>query len=248
MYFLGIETTGPVGSVALLDVDGESGFVLKKTAEPMGHLRNLMGMIDEMLAEQNAGPEEIEAVAVSVGPGSYTGIRIGVATARAICQALDVPAIPVISLYPYKGVAIKSREPGTVAAIFNARRGQVYGAVYGPEGEEILAPGPCMLTDVMEAVKDRPNAVFYGDGVDAYAEELAGYRAADEEERYPTADWTIRGAMDLLLKAEAQGEDPRVRYDEISPVYMRKTEAEQKLADGTLERQRKEKMERLRNG
>ena len=109
MYVLGIETTGPKGSVAILNLDREENpeqaIVMRTCDEPMGHLKNLMAMAEELLRSEGAEPKEISAVAASVGPGSYTGIRIGVASARAIAQALDVPLIPVGSLDQFRKTA-----------------------------------------------------------------------------------------------------------------------------------------------
>lgn len=234
MYILAFETTGPVGSAAL--ADGEGRLLLRCTTEPMSHLKRLAEMAGELMEEAGIGPAEIGAVAASVGPGSFTGIRIGVTTARTFAQARGIPCVPVSALEIFAQHCGKGHP---VAAVFNARRGQVYGAVYGADGTEVLAPGPYMLTDVLEAVRDLPDAVFYGDGVDAYAEQLAGYACAPKEERYQTAAMTAKAA---LAKIEAGG---TVSYEDLMPDYMRATEAEQKLADGTLEKLRAAKLKRF---
>ena len=72
MYILGIETTGPVGSVALYDLDDDRPIAQKTTEEPMGHLRNLMAMASDLLEEAGAVPSDIQLVACSVGPDSDT--------------------------------------------------------------------------------------------------------------------------------------------------------------------------------
>lgn len=241
MYILAIETTGPKGSVAIYDLDGDRPIAQKITDEPMGHLRNLMAMTQELLQEEGVSPGQLGFVAASVGPGSYTGIRIGVSSARAICQALDIPAIPVGSLDQFRLIAQANDRP--LAAIYNARRGQVYGAVFTAEGGDIVAPGPYMLTDILEAVKDLPDVIFYGDGIDAYGDQLEGYALAAEEERYPTAERVLRQALSLIVKEKAE----TCGYNELEPLYMRKTEAEQKLADGSLARAREAKMAKFRS-
>ena len=118
MYILGIETTGPVGSVALYDLDDDRPIAQKTTEEPMGHLRNLMAMASDLLEEAGAVPSDIQLVACSVGPGSYTGIRIGVTSARAIAQALGVPCVPVGALDQFRQVAMRTRHP--LAVIYGA--------------------------------------------------------------------------------------------------------------------------------
>jgi tRNA threonylcarbamoyladenosine biosynthesis protein TsaB len=248
MFILAIETTGPKGSVALRDMEGSSGgrTFMRVTDEPMGHLRNLMAMAKELLAEAEIEPKQIGLVACSVGPGSYTGIRIGVSSARAIAQALDVPCVSVGALDQFRQVALSRRRP--VAVIFNARRGQVYGAVFdvkrGPDMKavcDILPPGPYMLTDVLEKTEDLPGVVFYGDGVDAYREKLVGMELSPETERYPTATLTLQAAVDMLRSETPTG------YGEMLPRYMRETEAEQKLKDGTLAKLREAKMAKFRS-
>ena len=278
MYILAIETTGPVGSVALMmsgtkvpancganvenkpnggndagtfvpGIIGNNGIVgTRVSTVTMSHLKNLMPMVKELFDEQGVKSDDIAAVAASCGPGSFTGIRIGVSTARALAQAWGVPCISVPTLETFKEKCLKEDgEHGQpVCVIFNARRGQVYAACYGENGETLIKPGPYMLSDVLDEVeKLGVSPVFYGDGVDAYfgseefAERVAGYQAAPEEERYQTADMTARFALEKLGRGET------VEYGELTPDYMRESEAEQRLKDGSLEKMRKEKLKRL---
>ena len=97
MFILAIETTGPYGSTALLD---EKGNVLgcEVSRETMSHLKDLIPMVDTMLKKCGVSKDQIDLLAPSVGPGSFTGIRIGVSTARALCQALGIKAVPVPTL------------------------------------------------------------------------------------------------------------------------------------------------------
>lgn len=234
MLILGIETTGPRGSCALSD-DGK--ITIRSTDEIMGQLKNIDPMIAGLMAESGRGMKEIEAVAVSVGPGSFTGIRIGVTTARTIAQALNIPCVPVHSLEAFRELASEKQK---VAVIFNARRGQVYGALYDNDGSDIVKPGPYMLTDIKEAAANLSDVVWYGDGTDAYRDELKGAVIAPESERLQSAERVLR----LGEKLYRQGRT--VNYEDLLPDYMRKSEAEQKLEDGTLERLRREKLARFR--
>ena len=82
MYILAIETTGKFGSVSLIDNKGTAiGYL--ETTDPMSHLKNLIPMIKKLLEDAGIEKKQLTHVAVSVGPGSFTGIRIGVSTARA---------------------------------------------------------------------------------------------------------------------------------------------------------------------
>jgi len=264
MYILAIETTGPVGSVAIIDENRQ--VTMEVSSEEMNHLKDLMPMAQRLIDRLELKKKDMAAVAASVGPGSFTGIRIGVSTARAIAQALDIPAVSVATLDAFKqkcdGVTI-------VAPIFNARRGQVYGGVFDEQGEDILKSGPYMLTDVLDAIetciKDRlddapcgmaPSGriMFYGDGIDAYGELLTEFKnkiareagsfvilEADKEKRYQSAEMTARAAFDKFAQKDT------LHYNQLEPEYMRATEAEQKLKDGTLAKERAAKMARFKS-
>lgn len=153
MYILAIETTGKIGSVAVIDYEKSSeatednnsnhvscipsdNIIIEKTDSPMSHLRELAPMMDKILKSKNLKPEDLDAIAVSVGPGSFTGIRIGVTTARCLGQILDKPIIPVGSLEMWKeklyvdGTGEKENTTKYVVPLYNARRGQVYGSIY----------------------------------------------------------------------------------------------------------------------
>ena len=245
MYILAIDTTGPVCSVAVTDI--ETGMTKSASAaEPMGHLRRLAGLIEGLLAENGIDRKDIAAVAASSGPGSYTGIRIGVSTARGIAQALGVQAIKVPTLEQFRPEYAAPDEKST-AVILNARRGQVYGAVF-TEDKPVLPPGPYMLADVTGAIRSAElDPLVFGDGIDAYEKDdkysalLGGLRTADVPGRYQDA---VRVAA-YARKAYMRGDVTTVNG--LVPDYMRKTEAEQRLADGSLEEARRRKMEKFRS-
>lgn len=236
MFILGIETTGKVGSVAIIDENGRT--VNRVTTDSMSHLRELVPMIKELVDELGISLNELDAIAVSVGPGSFTGIRIGLATAKTLAQSLDKKCISVNSLDIFKE---KVDSDNKVAVIYNARRGQVYGAIYGNDGCEILAPGPYMLDEVLEVAEENDDIKWYGDGVIAYADRLSGMNIAEVDEINQSADMVCRCAF-LKLKA---GE--LLDFDQLEPEYMRLPEAEQKLKDGRLAEEMARKMERYKS-
>ena len=248
MYILAIETTGREGSVCLLQkaeekresgVQAESKVIAEKKIEgSMSHLRELIPSISEVLSAAGVSKREISYIAASVGPGSFTGIRIGVSTARALSQALGLAnaiAVPTLTAFKYKEESIKAAAAGiTVCAIINARRGQVYGMVEG-----YLTDGPYMLTDVLKVIKENVFAegrevIFFGDGIDAYEslinDELAGlgkYGFAEVPGRY-------QDAASVALCAAENTDKYLVKSENLLPDYMRKAEAEQKLEAGQL--------------
>lgn len=264
MYILALETTGPVGSCAIMQSDGQ--VTMEVSTEEMNHLKDLMPMAQRLIDKLGLDKKDMTAVAASVGPGSFTGIRIGVSTARAISQALGIPAIGVPTLDAFK---LKKDDVTIIVPIFNARRGQVYGGVFDEQGNDVLKSGPYMLTDVFAAIEDlikerlddapcgmapAGRIMFYGDGIDAYGEQLVEFRnkiareagsfvilEAEKENRYQTAEMAARVALMKLEKNET------VCANDLQPEYMRATEAEQKLKDGSLARERAAKMARFKS-
>ena len=89
MYILGIETTGAFASAALIDDDAVLGYV--KGTDRFSHLQNLMPQIESIVRESGVALKDIDVIAVSCGPGSFTGIRLGVSSARALSQVLGTP-------------------------------------------------------------------------------------------------------------------------------------------------------------
>lgn len=236
MFILGIETTGKVGSVAIVDESGKT--VNRVTTDSMSHLRELVPMIKELVDELGISLNELDAIAVSVGPGSFTGIRIGLATAKTLAQTLGKKCISVNSLEIFKE---KADSDNKVAVIYNARRGQVYGAIYGNDGSEILAPGPYMLDEVLEVAEEYDDIKWYGDGVIAYADRLSGMNIAEVDEMNQSADMVCRYACIKLEHGEL------LDFDQLEPEYMRLPEAEQKLKDGRLAEEMARKMERYKS-
>lgn len=130
---LNIETATPVCSIALSD--NNQILALRETSEKNSHSQVVAVFIDEMLKDCGLKPSDLDAVAVSKGPGSYTGLRIGVSTAKGICYALGKPLISVGTLKAMAlGMAQKFKNPGNLPVLFapmiDARRMEVYTALY----------------------------------------------------------------------------------------------------------------------
>lgn len=249
MYILAIETTGPLCAVSLVSEEENGGGcrVLgeERSREPMRHLQDLIPQVQRLLTRLDFPKSSLSHVAVSAGPGSFTGIRIGVSTARALGQALGLPviAVPTLDAFLYKDRIAEAPADAVVCAILNARRGQVYGMIDG------YLPGcPCMLTDVLEIVggtegpargAGRP-VLFFGDGIDAYEERIVeelGAEGLTPGKEYFFAPETVRyqdaasvGRLALKMARAGKG----LQYNDVHPDYMRKTEAEQKLQAGEL--------------
>jgi tRNA threonylcarbamoyladenosine biosynthesis protein TsaB len=134
---LHIETATDICSVVLAD----NGVVIaEKTSAPIrDHASSLAVFIDEILKENNIKPTALKAIAVSKGPGSYTGLRIGVSTAKGLCYALNIPLIAIATTQSMANQYYlkHSNYNGYVVPLLDARRMEVYGAVYNQQLQEV---------------------------------------------------------------------------------------------------------------
>ena len=250
MKILAIETTGKYGSASVID---ETGLVFSAaSSEEMNHLKGMITLIDEAVLKAGITKDELTHVATSVGPGSFTGIRIGVTTARIMSQMLGIPCIAVSTLEAMAVRALEKAVPAGalyVVPVINARRHQtyagVYEAVFTADGEHQSATPAMeekqyMIEDLLEELKvrlaehDGAVAFFTGDGIDAYSDIIesvlaeGSYMFADEDLRYQHAESVAKIAR---RKANA---GKTLEYNELMPEYMRLAEAEQRLRAGTL--------------
>ena len=149
MKILAIDTAAEWCAACLFDT--EAGRVLGSEARDIGkgHAEALMGVIGEALDEAGASYRAVDAVAVSVGPGSFTGVRIGVATARGLALALKAPATGVTTLAALAFEAEPLAGGRPVLAVLDARRDEFYAALYDPDGTAHAAPA---IVDLNAAV------------------------------------------------------------------------------------------------
>lgn len=140
-----IETGTDVCSVGIAR-DGEL-LSLRESDQGRDHARLVAVYVDELLGENDIRPEELDAVAVGMGPGSYTGLRIGVSFAKGLCYGLNIPLIAVGSLDAMTEVAIEDHEAGIIAVenwdeallcpMVDARRMEVYTQVFNAKCEPL---------------------------------------------------------------------------------------------------------------
>ncbi len=162
-----LETTTNVCSVALGD-RGRTAH-LREVNDPGAHSGRLTLFVQELLAEAGLRPDQLEAVAVSAGPGSYTGLRIGVATAKALCYALDRPliAVPTLESLAWASRAAHRGPKNLHWPLLDARRMEVYQALYAPDGTALTEMAPLVLhADAMAQWLSDPETVLClcGDG------------------------------------------------------------------------------------
>ncbi len=188
------------------------------------HASRLMPMIDEVLKDAHLTITEMEAIAVGLGPGSFTGLRIGIATAKGLAMALNKPivGIPTLDALAHN----LSCKLGLICPILDAKRGEIYAALYRYHGdtlekltENLVLPMRELLTRINEPV------IFLGDAINIYRdliEEKLGERAslAPHYLRLPRAANLAALALEKL-KAGEEGNLHRIK-----PLYVRRADAE----------------------
>lgn len=132
-----------------------------------GHAGRLLALVEQVLAE-TGGWEQVERIAVGVGPGGFTGLRLGIATARALAQARDIPLAGVSSL---QALAEGAGTANPVVAVIDARRGEVFAASPGRFGPVAIAPADL-------AARIEPGSLAVGDGAVRFRAELERAGAA----------------------------------------------------------------------
>lgn len=156
MIVLAIDTCLAACAAAVIDGDR----VLASRVEPMarGHQERLAPLVAETMAEAGVGFDALERVGVTVGPGSFTGLRVGLAFAKGLAAALDIPAVGVGTLealaWPY---------PGRVIAALDAKRGQVYLQGFA-DGRPVTAPDVLPLETAAARVAELQPQVLVGTG------------------------------------------------------------------------------------
>ena len=220
---LNIETSTAVCSVSL----GKDGELLayKENKEGMNHATHLTVFIDAILKENQLTPNDLDAVAVSMGPGSYTGLRIGVSTAKGLCYGSSLPLIAVSTLQAItapllKNEAILSQLGDPEASIFcpmiDARRMEVYTAFYSSKNEEIREISAEIIDEASFAADlEKTEIVFFGDGSSKCQSSLQSQNAIFVSDITPTAVGMVQ-----LAEAKFQAEDfENVAYFE--PFYLK---------------------------
>lgn len=139
MRILAIDAALPAVSACVLDSDADEPLSVESLAMERGHAEALTPLIGRVMARVDGGFSSIGRVAVTVGPGSFTGIRIGLAAAQAIAIACDAPIVGVSTLAALAAPLILEPFDGVIAAAIDARHGHVYVAAYGPDGRALLA-------------------------------------------------------------------------------------------------------------
>lgn len=221
MKILGFDTSNKIMTVAVSD--GDSVLAEYSVRSRTTHSETLMPNIERILKETDTDISEIEVFALSIGPGSFTGLRIGAATAKALAYANDRKIIGLSSLEVLANGS--SCFDGLVVPMMDARNGRVFAGAY-KNGETVIEDSSGDLKEFLKKLDGADEKfLFTGDGADVYSEtirEVMGEKAvfAPMKDRYSRAS----SVCELALRRAEKGEFDD--YFELSPEYLRPSQAE----------------------
>ncbi|MCA8998612.1 MAG: tRNA (adenosine(37)-N6)-threonylcarbamoyltransferase complex dimerization subunit type 1 TsaB [Planctomycetaceae bacterium] len=220
MLILGIETSSRAGSVALVDGDR---VVSERDLHATGrrHARSLVPEIGRLFDSERLTFEQVDAIAVSIGPGSFTGLRVGVACAKTLGYALRKP---VVAVDTFLSIAAATVDPEPSCWVLDdALRGEVFCGRYlrGPQGWECDARPKLMSLDSWKSLVEEGELIT-GPAVVRFRSQLEGLRLAFEGDAIPHATSIARVGGELLT-----GTDPH-DFWKIEPNYIRRSAAEEK--------------------
>ena len=192
-WILHLESATKVCSVTL-SADGEIVATKETEEDGYSHGENLTLFIEDVVQAGGITMKDLSAVSVASGPGSYTGLRIGVTTAKGICYALNIPLIAVDALTSLCEFAREKHPDTNLCAMIDARRMEVYSLIQGPNGKIIKEVSADILDE--ESYREFEPFVYFGDG-------------ALKMEEVWTDDSRV---ADLSIKSSAEGQ-VRLAYD-----------------------------------
>ncbi len=228
MKILAIESASVTASCAVSNGDkilGEFSLSHKKT-----HSEKLMPLIEELLSELEIKLQDLDIIAVSEGPGSYTGLRIGAAIAKSMAYAADIPIVNVPTMKSLAGNIYDQDK--LIVPIMDAKSGRVYTGIYKWENNDLVAVKeqfPCNIDELMELLNEYEEAViFNGDG-------SVNYRSIIEEKlnrkpMFAPSKFNYLNASTLLyIGYNMAKKGNTVSPSQFSPKYLRLSQAERNL-------------------
>lgn len=220
MKILAADTSSFPASVAV----SEDGIILGEYVirNKRKHSQNLMVMTERLINELEMDIQDIDLFAVTVGPGSFTGLRIGISTIRAFAQAMDKPVVGVSTLealaYNFAG------SDAVVVPILDARREEVFCAAYefdGARPKEIIAPCVMTIEEICAKFPER-RVIYTGDGMLKHRDEITREDALFAPANLSEVRAGAAAALATIKAQDGGAED----YNHIAPLYLRKSQAE----------------------
>lgn len=231
MKILAFDSSGLVASVAIVQDDNliaEYTTNYKKT-----HSQTLLPMLDEVVRMTETDKKSFDLLAVTAGPGSFTGLRIGSATVKGLALAWDIPVVAVPTLEALAYNAWGSRR--IICPIMDARRRQVYTGLYrfdkDDKMEVLMDQVPMDIDELIEVLGDRGEEVlFVGDGIDVYADTIRQKMTVPFS--FAPAHMNKQRAGSVAVAAKKRYEEGiYTSGDDFAPEYLRQSQAERERAE-----------------
>lgn len=229
MRILAIDTASNVASAAVVEdgiLRGEYILNFNKT-----HSQKIMPMIDALMSDLELKPADIDVFAAANGPGSFTGLRIGVATVKALAHAVNKPVVGISTL-----ASLAYNLPfceHIIVPIMDARRNHVYTASYiwDEDGFKELSPDEVISIDeCIDSCGEFLDTVFVGDGVPVYKEYIE--ERLGERAHFAPASALMQRASSIAMLAKEKADKGEVqKYNELEPFYLRKSQAEREYEE-----------------
>lgn len=228
MRVLGIDTATATASVGLVDADGRT-IEERSRGAIRSHAVEILPMVQETLAAAGVQLGDLAAVAISIGPGSFTGVRVGLSIAKGLALAEGLPVVGVPTLEAL--VVAGGQRANVLWPLLDARKGEVYAAAYRWRGaavecvREAMVISPAHLVDYVE-----PPCTFVGEGVGRYGDEL---RRRFGNAVALASSVVSSGAVVARLGALRWAQGKVDNTAELQPTYVRCAEAERQRGAGS---------------
>lgn len=226
MKILAIDTASDVCGVSILE---DKNLICKlDTITGRTHSENLMPMIQEAFQKTGFTLKDIDLLVCDKGPGSFTGIRIGIATAKAFCDSLLIPCVGISSL---EVLAYNAKQDGFIASIIDCKNDNCYYALYELKNgvyEEKIIPTADSIENTLTTLKTYSSISFVGDGAIAYSslikEKFGKNCILDNSSNLDSYDLGLAGLSKYIY-------DKTIASDELLPLYLKKPQAQRQLEE-----------------
>lgn len=235
MKILSIDTSSNICGVSILE---DTNLICKLDADTARtHSENLMPMIDEALKKAELKPADINLIVCDIGPGSFTGIRIGVATAKAFSDSLNIPCVGISSL---EALAYKVMFLGYVCSMIDCKNDNCYFALYEKKDdglETLIEPQAesvegalAILNSYYEDTLNSAPIAFVGDGAEIYKTEIS---QTFENADFLPDEFNVLNS-DALALAGLSKFNSGIELDDVLPLYLKKPQAQRQLEEKEL--------------
>jgi tRNA threonylcarbamoyladenosine biosynthesis protein TsaB len=244
MRILGLDTTTSTASVALIE-DGEisaegtypaagsEGFALSRR-QHANHSQIILPLIEDILGRRGLSLGELSGLAVSIGPGSFTGLRIGLSTVKGLAYGSGIPVVGISTLLANAARATQWR--GLICSFLDARKNEVYASIFVNDGcnlsrlSEDQVASPRSVIEAVQSVAGSTDCLFVGDGAQVYKQLLSDKLGMQAHVPSAAALRSVASAVGRLSEKRFQRREVDTAAT-LMPLYLRSPEAELRLRD-----------------